>query len=100
LKRKKKKAQTKMSYLNRVWMAATVAVAQSHADPSNKCKTVLKSINQNRTRLFSVGALLVLRPLSGVLASDVTASSEKEEKLKRTNDSLQKVMYINCWGQG
>jgi hypothetical protein len=34
LKRKKKKAQTKMSYLNRVWMAATVAVAQSHADPS------------------------------------------------------------------
>ncbi|PNX82577.1 hypothetical protein L195_g038607 [Trifolium pratense] len=89
-----------MSYLNRVWMAATVAVAQSHADPGHKCKTVHKSINQNRTRLFSVGALLVLRPLSGAIASDITVSSEKEERLRRTNDSLQKVMYMNCWGQG
>ncbi|GAU31001.1 hypothetical protein TSUD_105150 [Trifolium subterraneum] len=89
-----------MSYLNRVWMAATAAVAQSHTDPGHRCKTVLKSINQNKTRLFSVGALLVLRPMSGVVVSDVTVSSEAEEKLRRTNDSLQKVMYINCWGQG
>ncbi|PNY01360.1 hypothetical protein L195_g024652 [Trifolium pratense] len=89
-----------MSYLNRIWMAATVAVAQSHSDPGHKCKIVLKSINQNRTRLFSAGALLVLRPISCVVASNVTVSSEAEERLRRTNDSLQKVMYINCWGQG
>jgi hypothetical protein len=89
-----------MSYFNRVWMAATVAMAQSHTDPGHKCKLVLKSIHQNRTHLFSAGALLALRPLSGAIASEVKVSSEIEERLKRTNDSLQKVMYINCWGQG
>lgn len=86
-----------MSYLNRVWMAATVAVAQSHADPGHKCKTAISSIHRNRTSLFSAGSLLAIRPLSGFLASDVT---EAEERMRQTDDSLRKVMYMNCWGQG
>ncbi|KEH39062.1 hypothetical protein MtrunA17_Chr2g0323741 [Medicago truncatula] len=90
-----------MSYLNRVWMAATVAVAQGHTDPIYKCKTALGTIHQNRTRLFSAGgALSALLPLSSVVVSDATVSSKVEEKLRQTDDSLQKVMYMNCWGQG
>ncbi|KAL5082143.1 hypothetical protein RYX36_010564 [Vicia faba] len=74
-----------MSYLNRVWMAATVAVAQSHADPGHIFKTALRSIHQNRTRLFSAGSLLALRPLFSFIASDVT---QAEERLRQTDDSL------------
>jgi len=90
-----------MSYLNRVWMAATVAVAQGHTDPIHKCKTALGTIHQNRTRLFSTGgALSALLPLSSVVVSHETVSSKVEEKLRQTDDTLQKVMYMNCWGQG
>ncbi|CAL5200438.1 unnamed protein product [Lathyrus oleraceus] len=88
-----------MSYLNRVWMATTVAVAQGHTDPGHKCKTALESINQNRTRLFPADSLSDLRPLAGVAVSDVPVSSEAEERLRQTDDSLRKVMYMNCWGQ-
>ncbi|CAL5200439.1 unnamed protein product [Lathyrus oleraceus] len=89
-----------MSYLNRVWMATTVAVAQGHTDPGHKCKKALGSIHQNRTRLFSVGGLSNLRPLASVLVSEVPVSSEAEKRQRQTDDSLQKVMYMNCWGQG
>lgn len=91
-----------MSYLNRVWMAATVAVAQGHTDPIHKCKSALATIHQNRTRLFSAGgALLAIFPVSSIVVSEATViSSEAKEKLRQTDDSLQKVMYMNCWGQG
>ncbi|KAL5082145.1 hypothetical protein RYX36_010566 [Vicia faba] len=88
-----------MSYLNRVWMATTVAVAQGHPDPGHKCKTALGSIHQNRTRHFSADSLSDLRPLTAVAVSDIPVSSEAEERLRQTDDSLRKVMYMNCWGQ-
>ncbi|CAK8536475.1 unnamed protein product [Lathyrus sativus] len=88
-----------MSYLNRVWVATTVAVAQGHTDPGHKCKTAFGSICQNRTRPFSADSLSDLRPLAGVDVSDVPVSSEAEERLRQTDDSLRKVMYMNCWGQ-
>jgi len=82
-------------------MAATVAVAQGHTEPIHNCKSALATIHQNRTRLFSAGgALSALLPLSSVVVSDATVSSKVEEKLRQTDDSLQKVMYMNCWGQG
>ncbi|XP_027341310.1 uncharacterized protein LOC113854499 [Abrus precatorius] len=93
-----------MSYLNRVWMAATVAVAQGHTDPGHKCKTALSSIHQNRSRLLSGGCLSDLRPLSGVVGSDVagalTGNSDVPDRIRQADDSLRKVMYLNCWGQG
>ncbi|KAJ1410730.1 hypothetical protein SESBI_05475 [Sesbania bispinosa] len=93
-----------MSYLNRVWMAATVAVAQGHTDSGRKCKTALGSIHHNRTRLFSAGGLSDLRPLSGAVGSDIAGSvngnSDVEDRLRQADDSLRKVMYLNCWGQG
>ncbi|BAT92247.1 uncharacterized protein LOC124846376 [Vigna umbellata] len=93
-----------MSYLNRVWMAATVAVAQGHTDPGYKCKTALNSIHHNRSRLFSGGALSDLRPLSGVVGSDgagaVAGSSDVQKRVTQADESLRKVMYLSCWGQG
>ncbi|KAK7401984.1 hypothetical protein VNO78_13900 [Psophocarpus tetragonolobus] len=90
-----------MSYLNRVWMAATVAVAQGHTDPGHKCKTALTSIHHNRSRLFSGGSLSDLRPLSGVVGSEVAgASTGSSDVVRQADDSLRKVMYLSCWGQG
>ncbi|KAK7290928.1 hypothetical protein RIF29_05720 [Crotalaria pallida] len=95
-----------MSYLNRVWMAATVAVAQGHTDAGgHKWKTALNSIHQNRSRLFSTGAgLSDLRPLSGVIGSDVagalTENGSKKRSVEEADESLRKVMYLSCWGQG
>ncbi|CAL0322664.1 unnamed protein product [Lupinus luteus] len=80
--------------MNRVWMAATVAVAQSHSDPGHKCKTALKSINQNRTRLFSAGGLSDLRPLSGMIGSVVAgamAENGADRRSEQADDSLRKM---------
>ncbi|KAG4961026.1 hypothetical protein JHK87_037659 [Glycine soja] len=103
-KEENKRKKKNMSYLNRVWMAATVAVAQGHTDPGHKCKTALNSIHHNRSRLFSGGALPDLRPLSGVVGPDVAGaaagSSDAKNRVSQADDSLRKVMYFSCWGQG
>ncbi|XP_061336806.1 uncharacterized protein LOC133283897 [Gastrolobium bilobum] len=89
-----------MSYLIRVWMTATGdAAAQGHTDPAGnpKCKTGLKFVPQNRRRFFSAaGDSSELGPLSG----GVNRNGDVEDRLGQVDDSLRKVMYLNCWGQG
>ncbi|KAK7290929.1 hypothetical protein RIF29_05721 [Crotalaria pallida] len=87
--------------MNRVWIAGTVAAAQvvGHTDTAgHKWKTALNSIRQNRYRLFSSGAFLDLRPLSGLMGSEFAGAVTTETN--SSDDSLRKVMYLNCWGQG
>ncbi|KAI9075330.1 hypothetical protein K1719_042735 [Acacia pycnantha] len=84
-------------------MAATVAVAQGHSDSGHKCKTGLISIQQNRRRLFSAGDPSDLRPLAGMMGSNVPGVMENcdvDSQRSQADDSLRKVMYLNCWGQG
>ena len=84
-------------------MAATVAVAQGHSDPGFKWKSGLKSIQQNRRRFLSAGESSELRPLCGMMGSDmggVKGKRDVEDRRKLADDSLRKVMYLNCWGQG
>ncbi|CAL0323665.1 unnamed protein product [Lupinus luteus] len=75
----------------RVCMAAIVAIAQGHIDPSHKWKTAFNPIHQNMTRLFSARGLLNLRP---DLAGAVTGDSPGVENIQR------QVMYMNCWVHG
>ncbi|KAK9284637.1 hypothetical protein L1049_023813 [Liquidambar formosana] len=62
-----------MSYLNRVWMAASVAVVQGHTDPGHKLKSGLKSIQLSKKSFSSPAAAggesADLRPLSGFIDS-------------------------------
>lgn len=86
----------KMSYLSRVWMAATVAVVQGHTDQGFKWNSGLGSLQQGKNRLSSSG----LRPLSS--GSDLGVSlgaGNGDEKRRQADESLQKAMYLNCWGQ-
>ncbi|KAM7503518.1 hypothetical protein LguiB_002422 [Lonicera macranthoides] len=62
------------SYLNRVWMAATVAVVNGHTDQPHKLRSGLRSLHHGKKRFSSTSGTGVdpvdLRPLYGVLESD------------------------------
>ncbi|KAL0354199.1 UNVERIFIED_CONTAM: hypothetical protein Sangu_1001200 [Sesamum angustifolium] len=60
-----------MSYMNRLWMAASVAVVNGHSDQGQKLKSGLKSLNHSKRRFLSNGGdSSDFRPLSGVLNSE------------------------------
>ncbi|KAJ7948246.1 Wound-responsive family protein [Quillaja saponaria] len=92
-----------MSYLNRAWVAASVAVVHGHTDQGHKWKSGLNSLKQNRRRLLFTGETRDLRPISSMSGSDFTGvlgNCDGEERRRQADDSLRKVMYLNCWGQG
>lgn len=77
-----------MMNLNRVWMAASVAVVNGYSDHGEKWKSGASDV-----KLFS-----------GFLGSDLrgsftgTTGIVGETKRKQTDDSLRQVMYLSCWG--
>ncbi|CAL1406748.1 unnamed protein product [Linum trigynum] len=94
-----------MNHLNRVWMAATVAVVQApHADQGTKWKSGLQSLHHGKRRFFSgSGDAADLRPLSSAVVSDragVAGSRDADESVRQSDESIRRVMYLNCWGQG
>jgi hypothetical protein len=92
-----------MSYLNRVWMAASVAVVQGHTDQGRKVKPGLKSLQLGKRKFFSGSDSADLRPISGMIGLDFAGflgSSEADERPRQAEESLRRVMYLNCWGQG
>ncbi|GMY10025.1 wound-responsive family protein [Fagus crenata] len=92
-----------MSYLNRVWMAAGVAVVQGKTDQGHKWKSGIKSVQLRKQKLFSGDDTSDLRPLSGMIRSDFQGflgNSDADERPMHADESLRRVMYLNCWGQG
>ncbi|KAM3748388.1 hypothetical protein ACB098_05G105100 [Castanea mollissima] len=92
-----------MSYLNRVWMAASVAVVQGHTDQGQKWKTGLKSLQHGKRKFFyGTGSdASDLRQLSGMIGSDFPGVvGNRDGNLERSDESLRRIMYLNCWGQG
>ncbi|OIT01723.1 hypothetical protein A4A49_03199 [Nicotiana attenuata] len=76
-----------MMNLNRVFMAASVAVVNGYSDHGEKWKSDASDV-----RLFS-----------GFLGSDLRGSFigsgiVGETKRKQTDVSLRQVMYLSCWG--
>ncbi|GMJ09865.1 Wound-induced polypeptide 1 [Hibiscus trionum] len=87
-----------MSYLNRVWMATSVAVVQGRGENQGQnWKSGVKFLQRGQRRLFD-GEPSDLRPISGAIGSDLSGMVGKREG--QGDESIRRVMYLNCWGQG
>ncbi|KAL4278963.1 hypothetical protein GQ457_03G037260 [Hibiscus cannabinus] len=83
-----------MSYLSRVCMAASVAAVEGHLDCGSKWSSGLQPINAGKGKG---------RCFSSVGSSDddriYAKGKTKESNRNQSEESLQKVMYLNCWTQ-
>ncbi|KAG6404869.1 hypothetical protein SASPL_132446 [Salvia splendens] len=86
-----------MSYFNRVWMAASVAVVNGHSEQGQKLKSGLTSLNHGKKRLFSSSGA-DLRPFSATDMEGIAAAAGSGERRDQADDLLRQVMYLNCWG--
>ncbi|KAA0047914.1 wound-responsive family protein [Cucumis melo var. makuwa] len=90
-----------MSYLGlgrRMWMMASVAVVQSGQSDGGHHEATKGVVSlPQKLRVSSAETTAVnLRPIS-------SAWNQEGEDIKREangEESLRRVMYLNCWGQG
>lgn len=78
-----------MSYLNRVWMAASAAVVQgqTHTDRSTRW-------NAGKDRVDPAGIV----PTTWFGMGRLLGDGSGEERRKQADDSFRKAMYMSCWG--
>lgn len=89
-----------MSYMNRVWMAASVAIVNTHPDHGQNLKSGLQSLNHGEKHFFQAGGEAAdLRPFYGILNCESGALRVEDRRRKHSEEALRQVMYLNCWGQ-
>ncbi|CAN1123926.1 hypothetical protein LINPERPRIM_LOCUS3490 [Linum perenne] len=94
-----------MNQLNKAWTAAAVAVAQGHpTEQGTKWRSCLQSLHHGKRRMFSgAGEGSDVRPLAAAVGSDragVMGSRDVDDGARQSDESMRRVMYMNCWGQG
>lgn len=77
-----------MSYLNRVWMAASVAVVQGHTHGDRGTRWTASKGGATPPGLV---------PTTG-FGSGRSQLGDGSERRKQADDSLHTAMYISCWG--
>ncbi|KAA8519893.1 hypothetical protein F0562_014197 [Nyssa sinensis] len=88
----RKKREEKMNYLSRFSKAAGVAVVEGQTDQCSKYNYGFRPLRPNSARSFSGGRMVD----SG---TGLSVSREGDEKRKQADDSLRKVLFLNCWAQ-
>ncbi|GMH11051.1 hypothetical protein Nepgr_012892 [Nepenthes gracilis] len=82
--------------MNHVWVAAGVAVINKRTDQGYRWKSGIMR------RLFSGAGSSDLRPLSSVSGTDlggIIGGSAGDDRSGQDDESLRRVMFMNCWGQ-
>ncbi|GAB4825028.1 hypothetical protein Ancab_007901 [Ancistrocladus abbreviatus] len=82
--------------MNRVWMAASVAVFNSHTDQGNRWKCGIKSFQPSMSRLFSGGGGAAdspsdLRPLAKGVAGTDLGEDRRKRRQATGDESLRQV---------
>ncbi|OVA07999.1 Protein of unknown function wound-induced [Macleaya cordata] len=102
--------------LGRVWMATSVAVVQGHNHDQEYCfqwNTGLIKSSLDKLSKKSSSSYVDTLAAAGLLGSDFDDESNFHgrttthhvidgscsKKRKQADESLQKVMYVSCWGQ-
>ncbi|XP_062152462.1 uncharacterized protein LOC133861868 [Alnus glutinosa] len=86
-----------MSQTSRAFVAASVGVVEAMKDQLGICRWnhVIRSAQQNaKNHLRSMSQAKSLSPST----SAMVMSKAREEKLRRSEESLRTVMYLSCWG--
>ncbi|XP_041003231.1 uncharacterized protein LOC121248741 [Juglans microcarpa x Juglans regia] len=86
-----------MSSTSRAIVAASIGVVEAMKDQMGICKWnyILRSSQQNtRNHLRSLSQAKSLSSST----SAVVSSEVREEQMKKSEESLRKVMYLSCWG--
>ncbi|KAG6469282.1 hypothetical protein ZIOFF_073989 [Zingiber officinale] len=91
------KRAEKMSHLTRVWMAASVAVMQGHSEGGLKSMSVRCSLQSASNHVVSASAGAAATA-SGLGVGRALRGAGAEDRRNQVDDSLQKVMYLSCWG--
>ncbi|KAB1209985.1 hypothetical protein CJ030_MR6G020129 [Morella rubra] len=85
-----------MSSKGRALVAASVGVVEAMKDQLGICRWnySLRSAQQHANNHFR--SLSQAKTLSS--STSAIVSKVREEKMKQSEESLRKVMYLNCWG--
>ncbi|KAL0353707.1 UNVERIFIED_CONTAM: hypothetical protein Sangu_0952000 [Sesamum angustifolium] len=87
-----------MSSTSRAWLvAASIGAVEALKDQGicrwNYALRLAQQHAKNNLRSYTKQGQKLRGPSSSVISSKMT-----EEQLKRSEESLRKVMYLSCWG--
>ncbi|KAK9269033.1 hypothetical protein L1049_000801 [Liquidambar formosana] len=87
-----------MSYTSRVWVvAASIGAVEALKDQLGLCRWnyPLRALHQHAKN--NIGSYYQAKKLSNPSASAMSKKM-REDKMKRREDSMRKVMDLSCWG--
>ncbi|PIN07193.1 hypothetical protein CDL12_04233 [Handroanthus impetiginosus] len=87
-----------MSSTSRAWLvAASIGAVEALKDQGfcrwNYAFRAVQQHAKNNLRSYTTQAQRLSGPSSTVISNKM-----REQKLKQSEESLRKVMYLNCWG--
>ncbi|XP_068669549.1 uncharacterized protein [Aristolochia californica] len=87
-----------MSSTSRAWIAAaSVGAVEALKDQGYaRWNYAFRSLHQHAK--MNLGAYTQARRLSSLESSSSAERRHGEDKLKKSEESLRKVMYLSCWG--